>query len=108
MRRGREWRPVRHSGDRVALNDINAVAAPNLARIAVDLVFHGRRIDAVNIGPLTDEALRVDRLHSRVGIAMPDRHARPWTAMRRRAPHLVAPHLRDVRFSLKHALERLL
>ncbi len=108
MRAGRERRAVRHAGDGVGLDHVDAVAAPDLARIAVDHVLDRRRIDPVHIGPLLNDRVGIHRLHGRVEIAMPDRHARPGAAMRRSAPHQIAPFLRGARPSLEHALERLL
>ena len=99
---------MRHTGDGVGLDHIDPVTAPHLVRIAVDLVFHWRRVDPVNIGPLQHQRIRIHRLHGRVGIAVPDRDARPRTAVCRLTPYQVAPFPCGVRPPLKHAFECLL
>src|SRR4051794_21674830 len=108
MRTCVERRAMRHAGDGVGLDDIDSITTPDLMWITADLVFRGRRLDAVNVGPLLHQRFGIHRLHGRVGIAVPDRDARPRPLMLRRTPHKVTPLLWGVRPSLKHALESLL
>src|SRR4051812_48933407 len=108
MRLRGKRRAVRHAGDGIGLDEVDAIATPDLSRIAVDFYLGGLDVDPMHIGPLTDEALGIDRLHGRVGVTMPDRHTRPRTLMRRCAAHQIAPDLCDVMPPLEHALECLL
>ena len=81
MRTCVERRAMRHAGDGVGLDDIDSITTPDLMRITADLVFHGPRVDAVNVGPLLYQRVGIHRLHGRVGIALPDREARPRPAV---------------------------
>lgn len=90
----RKGRAVRHVCNRVIFDDMLArLVAPHLTRKALCRRVRGRRVrQVVNIDLLFDDLLRVQRHNRRVGIAMPDRYARPGTVVLwRRRSHPVAP-----------------
>src|SRR4051794_13934316 len=100
-----------HVGDGEGLDQVLAIGAdPNLSGIAIDRGFCRRlRWQSMDRGPLLDDLSGVGGDDGFVGVAVPDRYARPCTTMLRGGrAHQVTPVPRRARRALKHALERLL